>query len=175
MEVATNATLNKFLKKLAYQEEGLVKIIKNIVDIFIGINYKWYYLHPKTGKFILYQDLKVQNTLEIVIGGLPLSGRDCKLQISKSSDIFVMYTNNKSKIYVELTNYSPMSYIRDITRICRCPKCYNLNLPPIYYNKIYETYTLYKNLHIKYKYKENDKVLINTNYKPIYIPIKCNI
>jgi len=64
MEVVTTATLNKFIKLLAYQEEGLVAIIKQIVDIFIGINYKWFYLNSICGVFMMYQDLNIQQILE---------------------------------------------------------------------------------------------------------------
>lgn len=140
MEISVE-TLWMFISNLGYQEEGLVKIIKDIVYDYIGENYKWWIYSKKKNEFKLYQNIKIQNKIEVSWNKSFIKYKS-KSNIhsfnihiktkfvfiypyNKISIIFCFKNNNKYYNFEHvLLNYPTNNYnYENIIRLCTCANC----------------------------------------------------
>ena len=159
------------LRQICNQDENIIYLIGEYANDILGDKYKWFYLHPYTGKFILYQDLNIQEKLEEQFI------KENRMQFTAPKDVientiimkreFTIYTS-KNYDYKHISNYDNDNDIKIIHRFCGCPKCMHTNK---------EVYVIKKSYYRKYEIcssHDEHKGKISTNIYNI-TAINCNL
>ena len=160
-----------FLREIRNQEKGIIGMISKCINYdVINRPYKWYYLNPDNGTLVLYTNINIQIKLEKTInclqtkpktrmlkGGFEIPDSnyvnildtEIKIQDLDTNQILSFYINSRKYIHKQICNDGEL---RDVIRLCGCPRCFEKTRLRLYYNNELKKFKLDSVLYTKSTY-----------------------